>query len=237
MRSAACSSFFHRPFGQKLHAVGEEAEDELVDEMRDRLAVGIAVLQAVGNRLELVGGFLGQLGPRAPRAQFVRIVEDGAEAGEVDRLGEVLELELVDRRDFVGPARLDAKDVRVAGDMQRRILERRGVAGQLFERLAEIALLLLVLPGEKALLPDVGPSFAAAGFRRALFEREMIADRVASMGVGWSNSRQRSMKCSCAVARSVSATGFHLRMKSCGVIDQAGRSSCAALRQSRRTCA
>ena len=30
------------------------------------------------------------------------------------------------------------------------------------------------------------------------------------------------MKCSCAVARSVSATGFHLRMKSCGVMDRKG---------------
>ena len=50
---------------QQADAVGEEAEHELVDEMRDRLAVGIAVLQGVGNRLELVGGFLGQLGARA----------------------------------------------------------------------------------------------------------------------------------------------------------------------------
>ena len=30
---------------QQVHAVGEEAEHELVDEMRDRLAVGIAVLE------------------------------------------------------------------------------------------------------------------------------------------------------------------------------------------------
>src|SRR5208337_3765184 len=50
--------------------------------------------------------------------------------------------------------------------------------GQLFERLAEIALLLLVFPGEKALLPDVRPAFAAAGLRRAFLEGEMIADRV-----------------------------------------------------------
>src|SRR5208282_5780726 len=38
---------------QQLHAVGEEAEDKLVDEMRHCLAVGIAMLQQVGNRLEL----------------------------------------------------------------------------------------------------------------------------------------------------------------------------------------
>ena len=34
------------------------------------------------------------------------------------------------------------------------------------------------------------------------------------------------MKCSCAVARSVSATGFHLRMKSCGVIGEASGRWC-----------
>ncbi len=98
LRSAACSSFFHRPFGQQLHAVGEEAEDELVDEMRDRLSVGITVLQPVGDRLELVGRLLGQLVARAARAQLFRIVKDSAKVGEVDRVGEVLEFELVHRR-------------------------------------------------------------------------------------------------------------------------------------------
>ena len=49
---------------------------------------------------------------------------------------------------------------------------------ELFEGFAEIALLLFVLPGEEALLPDIGPSFAAADLGRALFEGEMIAFRV-----------------------------------------------------------
>ena len=139
---------------------------------------GLRCCKRVGNRLELVGRLLGQLGARAPRAQLLRVVEDGAQTGEVHRLGEVFELEFVFRRDLVGPARLDAEDVRVAGDVQRRVFERRGVAGQLFERLVEIALLLLVFPGEIALLPDVGPAFAAAGLRRALLEGEMVADRI-----------------------------------------------------------
>jgi len=43
----------------------------LIDEMRDRLAIGIAMLQGVRDRLELVGGFLGQLGASAARLELV----------------------------------------------------------------------------------------------------------------------------------------------------------------------
>ena len=78
-------------------------------------------------------------------------------------------------RRFVGPARLDAENVGVAGDMDGRIFKAGRVAAELLHGLVEIALLLLVLPGEAAFLPDVGPAFAAADFRRALLEREMIA--------------------------------------------------------------
>ena len=168
------------------------------------------MLQAVGDGLELVCSFFGELVASTARAQFVRIVKDGAQAREVHRVGKLFEFELVFRRNLVGPACLDPEDVGVAGDMQRRVFERRGVAGELFQRLVEIALLLLVFPGEISLLPDVGPAFAAAG--------RMSPTGSSSTGVGWPNRRQRSMKCSCAVARSVSATGFHLRMNSCGVI-------------------
>ncbi len=146
--------------------------------MRHRLAVGVAVLQRVGDRLELVGRLLGQLVARAAGAQLLRVVKDGAQAGEIDRLREVFEVEFVFRRYFVGPARLDAEDVRVARDVQRRIFERRGIARQLFERLVEIAFSLLVFPGEIVFLPNVRPALATAGLGYPLLEREMIADRI-----------------------------------------------------------
>jgi hypothetical protein len=104
------------------------------------------------------------------------IEENGSQAREIDGVRELLELELIFGRRLVGPASLDAKDMRVAGDVQRRIFERRGVAGQLLQRLVEVALLLFVLPGEEILLPDVGPALAAAGLGRALLESEMVAD-------------------------------------------------------------
>ena len=150
--------------------------------MRHRLAIGIALLERVGDGLELVGGFLGELRARTAGAQFVGIVKDGAKPGEIDRLGQIVEFELVFRRGFVGPARLDAEDVGVAGDMQRRIFERGRIVRQLFERLAEIALLLLVFPGEEALLPDVRPALAAANLGCALLEGEMVASGIVLCG-------------------------------------------------------
>jgi hypothetical protein len=62
--------------------------------------------------------------------------------------------------------------------MQRRVFQSHGVAGELFERLAEVALPLLVLPGEEPLLPDVRPALAAAGLGRALLEGEMVANGI-----------------------------------------------------------
>jgi hypothetical protein len=152
--------------------------------MRDRLAIGIAMLERVRDRLELVGGLAGELRARAPGARLVRVVEDGPKPGEVDRLGQIVELELVSRRNFLGPSRLDAKDVRVAGDMERRVFERRRVARQLFERLAEIALLFLVLSGERALLPDVRPTLPPPVFGAPFSKVKWSPTGSSSIGVG-----------------------------------------------------
>ena len=56
--------------------------------------------------------------------------------------------------------------------MERRIFEGGGVAGQLRQRVIEIAALLLVLEGEKTLLPHVRPAVTAAGLFRAIFVGE-----------------------------------------------------------------
>ncbi len=146
--------------------------------MRHRLAVRVAVLETVGNRLELVGRLPGQHLAGAAGTERLGIVENIAQAGEIDRVGELFQLERIAGGRLVGPAGLDAKEVGVAGDMQRRVFQGGGVTGELFERLAQVVLLLLVLPGEKALLPDVRPALAAAGLGRPLLEREMVAGGV-----------------------------------------------------------
>ena len=178
LRSAACNSFFHRPFGSSFTLSAKKQKTSWLTKCATASRSGLRCCSESEIVWNLSAASLVSLARVRPERSSSGIVEDGAKTSEVDRLGEVVELELVFRRDFVGPARLDAEDVRVAGDMQRRVFERGGVAGQLFERLVEIALLLLVFPGEKALLPDVRPAFAAAGLRRAFLEGEMVADRV-----------------------------------------------------------
>jgi len=56
--------------GQQLHVLGEEAEDKLIDEMRDGLAVWVAMLQALDDGEELCRGFGGQRRARALRPRF-----------------------------------------------------------------------------------------------------------------------------------------------------------------------
>jgi hypothetical protein len=67
------------------------------------------MLQTVGNRLELVGRLFGERGARALRTQKLRIVKRRAQNGEVLRLREFVDVELILCGDLVGPTRLDAK--------------------------------------------------------------------------------------------------------------------------------
>jgi hypothetical protein len=114
------------------------------------------VLERVGDGLELLRRLLGQLVAGAAGAEFLRAPEDGAQAGEIDQVGQVLQLELVFRRRLVGPARLDAEDVGVAGDVQGRVLERRGVAGELLERLVKLIFYSWGMPAISNILISLG---------------------------------------------------------------------------------
>jgi len=89
-------------------------------------------------------------------------VEDVPEDAALVRIEQVVEAEFVGGRDEIGPGGHDLEPLRVAGDVERRVFERGGVAGELGQRIIEIALVLLVLEGEEALLPDIGETAAAA---------------------------------------------------------------------------
>ncbi len=145
-------------------------------------------------------------------------MEDRAKLPELVGLEQILEFELIFLGFERGPGGDDLEADRIADDEQRRMLQRRRIAGELHHRLVEIAPALLIFPGEVAFLPDIRPAVAPAGDGGALLKGEVLALRVRLCRVGWSKSRHRSMKCSCAEARSVSAWSFHFRMKSCGVM-------------------
>ncbi len=163
--------------GQKFHAVREKAEYKLIDEMRDLLWFA-APLQAQRDGRKLVRRLPGKAGASLGRPQFLGLVEHGAQDRELLRIGEVIERKFVGFRNGVRPGRPDQNPIGVAGDLKRRIFQRRRVAHELTKGFVEIALLLFVLPREEALLPYVGKTVAASGLGHAFFECEPVAGRV-----------------------------------------------------------
>ena len=143
--------------------------------MRHRLAVGMAVLQPFRDGREPVRRFRCQRGAGALRLQSLRIVEDRMKDLPLVGVEQVFHRQRVGLGDRVGPRRHDPEMLGVAGDMQRRVLQRRGVARELFQRLVEVALALLVLPGEITALPHVGEAVAAAGLGHAFLEGVVLA--------------------------------------------------------------
>ena len=97
---------------------------------------------------------------------------------------EVVEHERVGLLHGVGPVGADHDAVHVGDDQQRRVLQRDRVVQQLGVGGVEVLVLALVLPGEGALAPDVGPALAAAGLGGALLEGEPVAGRVGGDRVG-----------------------------------------------------
>jgi hypothetical protein len=73
---------------------------------------------------------------------------------------------------------VDHEPRHVADHQQRRVLQRLPVLEELVVRLLEARAGALVLPGEEAALPDVGPAVAAAVLARAPLEREPVALRI-----------------------------------------------------------
>ena len=73
-------------------------------------------------------------------------------------LGALYELELVRPADAVRPVGADPEPHHVGDDQQRQVLQRQRVLPELVERRVEVRPFPLVLPGEVAALPDVGPS-------------------------------------------------------------------------------
>jgi hypothetical protein len=81
--------------------------------------------------------------------------------------------------DRVGPVGDNPEAVEIAGDQERRILERERVALQLIDGVVEAATAALVLPAEAAALPDIRPALAAGGLADAFLEAVRLA-----LGVG-----------------------------------------------------
>jgi len=118
--------------------------------------------ERLGERRELGGGSLGDLFNPRPRFQPLGVDEQGLEDLPVLLLRQVREGEGMNRLGRPGEVGVDLEPVHVGDDEQGRVVERLPVAQELVVGGLQVLVLPLVLPGEVALLPDVGPAFAAA---------------------------------------------------------------------------
>ena len=134
------------------------------------------------------------------------------------RVGQLVQRELVDDADAVGPVGVDAEAGHVGDDQQGRVFQRQRVLAQLVEGGVEAFALALVFPGEAVAFPHVGPAAAAGVFARAALEAVTLPAGIVLGRVGSPKSRQRSMKCSCAAERSFSSDACHLAIKFCASI-------------------
>lgn len=165
--------------GQQADILGEHAEHEPVDEMRDRMGIVSTRPQALRQLREFFRRLFGQHLAGLGRLQPLGIEEAGAQHITGRTVEQVVQREFAHLLHRVGPVGVDAEPVHVADDQQRRVIQRDGILLELGEGAVEVLLLALVFPGKAMPAPDIGPAFAPAGFRCALFEGEPFA-----LGVG-----------------------------------------------------
>ena len=163
---------------QQADVVGEHAEHQPVDEVRDPLRVVAALSQCLGHRRQGSGGALRERLPGLARPQPLGVGERALEPIARRRVGEVVKAELIGLADAVRPVGADAEPQHVGDDQQRRILQRQGVLPELPECSVQVGAVALVLPGEVVALPDVGPAVAAGVLAGATLEAVGVAGRV-----------------------------------------------------------
>ena len=156
--------------GQQPHVVGEHAEDEPVDEVRDRLRIVAALPQRLRDHGEGRRRALGKRLPGFVRPKLIGIRERPLEHVARRRVGEVVQAEFIGLADTVRPVGADAEPHHVRDDQQRWVLQRQRVLPELSERGVEVSTPALVFPGEVVAFPDVGPALAARVLARAALE-------------------------------------------------------------------
>ena len=164
--------------GQQAHVVGEHAEDEPVDEVRDHGRIVATRPQRLGDGREGRRRPLGKGAPGLARPQPLGIRKGPLQPVTDRAVGEVVEVEFIGSTDAVRPVGADAEPPQVGDDQQRRVLQRQRILPELRERRIKVGALAFVLPGEAVALPDVGPAVAARVFANATFKAIRRARRI-----------------------------------------------------------
>ena len=143
-----------------------------------------ALAHRLGDFGKMAAGLLGDGFTGDAGAELVRLEKNIAEDFEVARLVKRRQGDFVRARGGVVEIGVDADDVHVAHDQQRRIFK----VGAVFEKLViggvEIFLFTLIFPAEEIFFPDIRPAVAAAVLGRAFFKSEGLAGRVSRSGLG-----------------------------------------------------
>ena len=175
---------------QQPGVLGEEAEDDAVEVVGDRLRLVPALVHRLRDLGEARRGQLRDLVGRLLGPERLRLDHDRAEHAE--RLGGLVAAgpELVERDgEHGGPGAgevgVDLDAVHVANDERGRVLEVLAVVEELLVRGGEVGVRALVLPPEVPALPDVGPALTARTQPlRARLERVGLAGGVGFIGRG-----------------------------------------------------
>ena len=157
--AGAGDEFGEEVAGEEAGVLGEEAEEEFVEEMGDLVRVVAAGLKTAGEFGELAGGLLGDLLAGARGAEGLRLAHDGAEDAEglLGAVAELVEVEGVDLLGRVGEVGVDLEALQVADNQEGRVFQGLAILEQLLVGGGEVLVLALILPAEVAALPDVRP--------------------------------------------------------------------------------
>ena len=155
LRAGRVGQAMQEILGQQPSVLGEQAEQELVEEVGDALGLVTARLEGHGEFGEVAGGDLGELRRAELGAQGLGIGEDSAQ--DPQRLGgvgprQVVEGHRVEDRREVREVGAHLDPLEVGHDEERRVLQGVLVADELQVRCLQILALALVLPGEVAVL-------------------------------------------------------------------------------------
>ena len=143
----------------------------MVKKVGDAPRVGFPLAHIVGDELEGVGGFPGDLLGVAAGVQAFRLVEHGAQPGPfLGTGGDITMAEAVDALFGIGEVGMDFPMVDVSDDQQGRIFQVFAVTLQLLVGGAEVFVFVgrFVFDGEVVFVVDIGESVAVGGFDRRL---------------------------------------------------------------------
>lgn len=169
---------------QQTHVFRKQAENDADEKVRDGLRIQAPLAHGLGDFGEMAAGLLGDGFTGNAGSEFVRRVKYGVEDFEAARLVERRQGDVVGPGGRVVEVGVDADDVHVAHDQQRRVVEVGAVFEQLVISGVEVFVPAFVFPAKEVLFPNVGPAVAAAVFGRAFLEGERVACGISLGGFG-----------------------------------------------------